>query len=129
MLLLYIVAAVILGGGAFMVVRRRRLIDARLREQALSAEVDAIKATARAEAAAALSAAVGSAKEQVLDARHVAQEEALRIERELQRREDDVAKRESAFSAAEQRVIARAAAVNEREQGWKALETKKQHEA
>ncbi|MDB4967660.1 MAG: metal dependent phosphohydrolase [Myxococcales bacterium] len=106
-------------------VRRRRLIDARLREQALSAELNAIRATAQAEAAAAMSAAAGSAKEEVLEARRVAQEEALRIERELHRREDEVARREATSSATEQRVIARAAAVHEREQGLKAFEAKK----
>src|SRR5262250_597005 len=69
---LYIAAALILGGGAFTVVRRRKLLDARLREEALSAEVAAIRATARAEAAALVSASSAEAKEKLLDARHAA---------------------------------------------------------
>jgi ribonucrease Y len=124
-LLLYIGAALVLGGGAFALVRRRRQLDAHLRAQAFTAEAEAIRATARAEAAAAIAAASGSAREQVLEARHAAQNEALKAERELARREDELARRESGFSAGEQRVIARAAAVSEREQGWKAFEAKK----
>jgi ribonuclease Y len=121
-LLIYIAAALVLGGGAFAVVRRRKLGDARLRDEALSAEIAAIQATARAEAAAAVSSAAAEAKEKVLDARHAAQEEAHKLERELQRREDEVARREIAFAAEESRVIARAAAVAEREQGLKGFE-------
>jgi len=121
-LLLYIGAALVLGGGAFALMRRRRLLDARLREEALSAEVAAIRATARAEANAIVSSADADAKEKLLDARHAAQEEAHKHERELQRREDEVARREIAFAAEEARVIARAAAVAEREQGLKGFE-------
>src|SRR4051794_5652967 len=84
-LLLYIGAALVLGGGAFAVVRRQKLLAARLQQEALSAEVAAIAATARAEAAALVSSADADAKEKVLDARHVAQDEAHKLERELQR--------------------------------------------
>ena len=129
MFLLYVVAALILGGGAFAVVRRRKLLDARLREEALAAEIAAIAATGKAEAAAAVSAAAAEAKEQLLDARRVAQDEAHKTERELQRREDELARRQLAFTAEEARVIARAAAVNEREQGLKQFEaTRRQHD-
>ena len=128
-LLLYIAAAVVLGGGAFAVVRRQKLLAARLQQEALSAEVAAIRATARAEAAVQISAADADAKEKLLDARHAAQEEAHKLERELQRREDEVARREIAFTAEEARVIARSAAVTEREQGLKAFEaTRRQHD-
>ena len=118
-----------LGGGAFMLVRRRKLSDARLREEALSAEVAAISAIARAEAAATVSSASAEAREKLLDARRASQDEAHKLERELQRREDELARREITFSAAETRVIARAAAVAEREQGLKAFEaTRRQHD-
>ncbi|MCU1277886.1 MAG: metal dependent phosphohydrolase, partial [bacterium] len=128
-LLLYIGAAVVLGGCAFAVVRRQRLQAARLRKEALAAEVDAIKAIARAEANAAISGAAAEAKEKVLEARRVAQDEALRIERDLQRREDQVGRREASFAVEEARVIARAAAVAEREQGLKGFEaTRRQHD-
>jgi ribonuclease Y len=125
MFAIYVAAALVLGGGAFLVVRRRRLIDARLRAQALSAEVEAISATARAEAAALVTSATASAKEQMLESRRIAQDEALKLERELGRREDEVGRRAAAVSAAEQRVIARAAAVAEREQGLKQFEAQK----
>ncbi len=119
---LYIVAALVLGGGAFAVVRRQKLLAARLQKEALAAEVAAIQATARAESAAAVSAADADATEKLLDARRAAQEEAHKLERELQRREDELARREIAFAAEEARVIARSAAVNEREQGLKQLD-------
>ncbi len=121
-LLLYIGAALVLGGGAFTVVRRRKLLDARLREEALAAEIAAIAATGRAEASAAISSASAEAKERLLDARHAAQEAAHKQERELQRREDEVARREITFGAEDARVIARSAAVTEREQGLKQFE-------
>ena len=124
-LLLYIAAALVLGGGAFAVVRRRQLDEARRRKEAMSAEVDAIRATARAEAAAMVAAASGSAREQLLDARHAAQAEALKVEREMARREDELSRRQASFSAEEQRVIAQAAALNEREQGLKAFEAQR----
>ncbi|MGZ3442804.1 MAG: Rnase Y domain-containing protein, partial [Polyangia bacterium] len=128
-LLLYIAAALVLGGCAFAVVRRQRLQAARLRKEALAAEVAAIGAIARAEAAAAVSSAAAEAKEKVLDARRVAQDEAHRLERELQRREDEVGRREATFAVSEARVIARAAAVAEREQGLKGFEaTRRQHD-
>src|SRR5690242_7616847 len=119
---LYIVAAAILGGGAFAIVRRKRLTAARLAQQALTAEVEAIKATARAEAAALVSGAQAEAKEQLLDARHTAQKEALDAEREMQRREDELGRRQIAFAAEEARIVARATAVNEREAGLKELD-------
>ena len=128
-LLLYIAAALVLGGGAFAVVRRQKLLAARLQQEALSAEVAAIRATARAEANAAVSSAAAEAKEKLLDARHAAQDEAHKLERELQRREDELARREIAFAAEEARVIARSAAVAEREQGLKGFEaTRKQRD-
>jgi ribonuclease Y len=121
----YVVAAVILAVGAFMVVRRRKQADARLRAEALQAEIEAIKATGRAEANAAITAAAASVKEQQLEARRVAQDEAHKLERELSRREHELARRETAFSVDEQRVIARAAALGEREQGLKSFDDKR----
>jgi ribonuclease Y len=121
----YVVAAIILAAGAFMVVRRRKLADARLRAEALQAEIEAIKATGRAEANATITAAAASVKEQQLEVRRVAQDEAQKQERELARREHELARREAAFSADEQRVIARATALSEREQGLKSLDDKR----
>lgn len=129
MFFLYLVAAAILGGGAFAIARRKQLTAARLAQQALSAEVEAIKATARAEAAALVGSAAAEAKEKLLDARHLAQTEALEVERELSRREDELGRRQIAFASEEARIVARAAAVNEREQGLKELDAKRrQHD-
>lgn len=125
MLAIYILAALVLGGGAFALVRRRRMLDAELKAKALSAEVEAIRETARAEAAAERAAASASAREQLLDAKRAAQEEALAAERALQLREDEVARREAAVSGDEQRVIARAAAMSEREQALQSFEARK----
>jgi ribonucrease Y len=128
-LLLYIVAAAILGGGAFAIVRRQRLTAARIAQRALSAEVEAIKATARAEAATLVSGSAAESKEKLLEARHTAQKEGLDAERELSRREDELGRRQIAFAAEEARIVARAAAVNEREGGLKELDVKRrQHD-
>ena len=125
MLFAYIGLAFVLAVAAFLVVRRRKLADARLRAEALQAEIAAIEATARAEAAATVTAAAATVKELELEARHQAQEEANKVERERARREHELSRREAAFSAEEQRVIARAAALSEREQGLKAADERK----
>jgi ribonuclease Y len=122
---LYLIAALVLGGGAFSVVRKKLLARARLAADALEAEVQAIRATARAEAAAELSSASAGAREKLLEARHAAHDEAQKIERELHRREDELGRRASALSLDEQRVMTRAAALTEREQGVKQAEQKK----
>jgi ribonuclease Y len=121
----YVIAALVMFAGALAVVRRRKKTIARLRAEAMQAEVEAIKATARAEANATVTSAAASIKEQQLDARRAAQDEAHKIERELQRREDELDRREATFSVEEQRVIARAAAIGEREGGLSVADEKR----
>ncbi|HEX4460778.1 MAG TPA: Rnase Y domain-containing protein [Polyangia bacterium] len=123
--LLYILAAAILCGCAFALARRHRLTEQRLAAEALSAEVGAIAAIARAEAAAAVQSASASAREQALEARRQAHEESVKSERELHAREDALMRKLSTLNTNEQRVLARATAIQEREQGLKQLDQKK----
>src|SRR5207247_825389 len=80
---------------------------------------------APAAAAAERAATDAGAREKLLDLRRAAQEEASRIERELARREDELARRAGVASAADQRVIARAAALDEREHELRAADERR----
>jgi ribonuclease Y len=121
----FVLAAAILFAGAFWLARRSALQKRELERRRNEAETKAIVETARAEAAASLAAAQAEEGEKLLEQKRRAQEEASRTERELQRREDELRKREGAMAGDEQRVIARAAALSEREQGLKAADERR----
>jgi len=122
----FVVAAVSLFLGALYLARRNAIETAALDARRAADEARAIVETARAEAAAERASIEAAGLERVLEQKRAAQEEASRAERELQRREDELRRREGAISVDEQRVIARAAAVSEREAGLKSADERRQ---
>jgi ribonuclease Y len=123
----FIVAAIVLFAGAVYLARKSALERSTRDRLRVEAEARAIVETARAEAAAERAAIEAAEREKVLELKRAAQDEASRLERELGRREDEVRKRESAIAVDEQRVIARVAAVSEREAGLKAADERKRN--
>jgi ribonuclease Y len=121
----YLAAAALLFAAALYFTRQRAIERRAVEVARARAEADAIRETARAEAAAARAAADSEEREGLFERRRAAQEEASRIERDLSRREDELHRRASALSVNEQRVIARAAQLGEREAGWKAAEERR----
>jgi ribonuclease Y len=121
----FILAAIALFAGSLYLARRSALEKERLAAERVAAEARAIVETARAEAAAERTAIEAAEGERALELRRVAQAEASGVERELERREDELRRRESSIAIDEQRVIARAAAVSEREGGLKLAEERR----
>jgi ribonuclease Y len=102
---------------------RRRALEARAAAERRSRdEAQVVLETARSEVAVERAQAEAEARERVLELKRVAQEEATRARRELERREDELRLREAGASQSEQRVIARGAAVSAREESLKAFE-------
>jgi ribonuclease Y len=123
--LLYVLAAAALFAVALLLTRRSLLQD-RLKAQAtLQAEVETLRSTGRADAAAERAALEAGSREQLLDTRRKVYEETSKVERELQKREDEMEKRVSSLSGDEQKLIARQAAVETRESGLREAEQRR----
>jgi ribonuclease Y len=123
--LLYGALAVLLLGVGFYVARRMVLEDRLKAEGSLRAEIETVRSTGRAAAAAERAAADAESREQLLELRRSAHDEAIKTERELDHREDELSARAAALSTDEQGVIARQAAVEMRETGLRDAEQRK----
>jgi ribonucrease Y len=121
----FVIAAVVVFAGALYLARRAAMQRAHADARAAADEADAVRQTGRAEAAVERAAIEAEAREKLLDTRRAAQDDASRVERELQRREDELGRRAGSVSAAEQRVIARAAALDERERELRAADDRR----
>ncbi len=121
----YLAAAAVLCAAGLIVTRRLFSRDVGQRQADLVAEIETVKSTGRAAAAAERSAAEAEAREQLLEKRRIEQEQASRTERELERREDELGRRISALSADEQKTIARQAAIEARESGLREAEQRR----
>ena len=91
----------------------------------MRAEVETLKSTGRAAAAAERASTEAESREQLLETRGQAQEEASRIERELERREDELGRRAAALGGDEQRILTRQAALEARESGLREAEQRR----
>ena len=84
--LLYGAVAVLLFGAGFYFARRMVLEDRLKAEGSLRAEVETVRSTGRAAAAAERAAADAESREQLLELRRQAHDEAVKAERELERK-------------------------------------------
>jgi ribonuclease Y len=122
---IYFALAAILFVAGLYAARRMPMQDRLRAEASIRAEVETVKSTGRAAAAAERAAAEAESREQLLELRRHAHDEASRAERELERREDDLEKRAAALATDEQSLIARLAAVETREGGLRQADEKR----
>ncbi len=123
---IYVALGLGLFAAALLLARRAEILRRARAADAVRAEVEAVRQTSAAEVAAERSSAEAEGREKLLEVKRAGQEECSARERELQRREDELGRRAAAISVDEQRVIARAAAVESHEKELRAHEARRQ---
>jgi ribonuclease Y len=112
---------------AFLIVAKAAQSEASRKKRQFEAELAFIKQAGLSSATAERARAESEAREQLFKRKLRAKEEESRLERELHVREDRLSARISEISGKEQRLIARAAALEEREVALRAHEERRQH--
>jgi ribonuclease Y len=119
------VMAVALGGIVAWLAGRAAARKAEGARHALASETEALKATARAEAAVLVAKSESAAREAALATRRAQHEEAVAAAKKIDAREEALRGRDSTFRGREQALIARQSALTTREEALRGFEKRR----